>query len=93
MGVQLNIKSAEARALAEQVAQATGTSITEAGTTALREQVAKLELERSKNEEEIEQRVERAMAIARDIREKLSPEFLAMADPTDLLYHENGLPA
>ena len=93
MGVQLNIKSPEARALAEKVAAATGTSITEAVTTALREQLARVKQEKRLGEDERRRRLERVRSIIRGSRELWDPELLAMEDPTDILYDENGCPA
>lgn len=91
MGVQLNIKSAEARHLAEKVASTTGVSITEAVTDALRRRL---------------QEVEREVATADDALLRRAADFHAMmagsracwpaavldVDHGDLLYGEDGLP-
>lgn len=82
MGVQLNIKSAEARELAEGIAQATGVSMTEAVLQALRER---------QNALSYEQRYEAVMAIVRGSRALWKPE-LVDEDYNDWLYDENGLP-
>jgi antitoxin VapB len=82
MGVQMNIKNAEAYEIASALAEKTGTSLTQVVLDALR--AHKQELEK-------EDRFERAMAIIHDMRARLSPEFLAR-DFDDELYDEFGLP-
>ena len=82
MGVQMNIKNAEAYEIASALAEKTGTSLTQVVLDALR--AHKQELEK-------EDRFERAMAIIHDMRSRLSPEFLAR-DFDDELYDEFGLP-
>ena len=82
MGAQLNIKSQEAYELATEIAGRTGESLTQVVLEALRarqREVTKAE------------RFERAMAICRDMRARMSPETLAL-DIDDFLYDENGLP-
>ena len=82
MGAQMNIKNAEAYALATEIAQFEGVSLTQAVLEALR--ARKRELSRKDVVEEI-------MALARDTRARLSPEMLAL-DHGELLYDEVGLP-
>jgi len=82
MGAQMNIKSEEAYALASELAGLEGTSLTQAVLNALRARKRQL----SKVE-----KVERAMAIARDMRARMTPETLAL-DIDEYLYDEDGLP-
>lgn len=82
MGAQMNIKSDEAYAIASELAAREQTSLTQVVLEALR--ARKLAL--SQNE-----RLERAMAIARDMRARLGPDFFE-TDHDALLYDENGLP-
>ena len=82
MGVQMNIKNAEAYALATELAEETGVSLTQAVLEALR--ARKRELVKRDVVEEI-------MALARDTRARLSPEALAL-DHGEYLYDELGLP-
>lgn len=82
MGVQMNIKSAEAYEIASTLAEKTGVSMTQVVLDALRAH---------KHDIESEDRFERAMEIIKDMRARMSPEFLAL-DIDDYLYDENGLP-
>ena len=82
MGVQMNIKNAEAYALATELAEEAGVSLTQAVLDALR--ARKRELAKRDVVEEI-------MAMARDTRARLSPEALAL-DHGEYLYDEVGLP-
>ncbi len=82
MGAQMNIKNAEAAAIAAELAKMEGTSVTQVVLEALR--ARKRELSK-------EEKVARVMAIARDMRARMSPELLAL-DIDDYLYDENGLP-
>ncbi len=82
MGVQLNIKSEEAYALASKIAAAEGISLTQAVIEALR---------RREREVSKEARFARAMDIIQDMRSRMTPEFLAL-DIDDLLYDQYGLP-
>jgi hypothetical protein len=82
MGVQLNIKSEEAYALASKIAEAEGVSLTQAVIVALR---------RREREVSADARFDRAMAIINDMRSRMSPELLAL-DVNDYLYDDNGLP-
>jgi hypothetical protein len=82
MGAQMNIKNAEAAAIAAELAKMEGTSVTQVVLEALR--ARKRELSK-------EEKVVRVMAIARDMRARMSPELLAL-DIDDYLYDENGLP-
>lgn len=82
MGAQMNIKSDEAYALATEIAGRTGETLTQVVLEALRARQRAL----TKDE-----RFEQAMAIARDMRARMSPELLAL-DIDDFLYDEKGLP-
>lgn len=82
MGMQLNIKSEEAYALASKIAEAEGVSLTQAVVEALR---------RRERELSADARFERAMELIKDMRSRMSPELLAL-DVNDFLYDENGLP-
>lgn len=82
MGTQMNIKSDEAYALATAIAGRTGETLTQVILEALRAR----EHELTKTE-----RFERAMAICKEARSRMSPEFLA-TDFDALLYDERGLP-
>jgi hypothetical protein len=82
MGAQMNIKSDEAYELASKIAKAEGISLTQAVVEALRLR----EREISK-----EARFAKAMDIIKDMRSRMSPEFLSR-DFDDQLYDELGLP-
>jgi hypothetical protein len=82
MGAQMNIKSDEAYALATEIAGRTGETLTQVVLEALRARQREL----TKDD-----RFEQAMAIARDMRARMSPELLAL-DIDDFLYDEKGLP-
>lgn len=82
MGAQMNIKNAEAYEIASELAEKTGSSLTQVVLGALRAQ---------KRELEKDETFERAMAIIQNMRSRMSPEFLAR-DFDDELYDEFGLP-
>ena len=82
MGVQLNIKSAEARELAEEIAETTGVSLTTAVVEALRERQRQISYDK---------RYAEVMAIIKGSRALWKPEFLE-ANLDDWLYDEDGLP-
>ena len=85
--MSLNIKNPETHKLAAELAQRTGTSMTEAVTAALREKLAALQAEASK-----QARFERIMAMSEAFAAKLPPEFMDV-DIDALLYDpETGLP-
>jgi antitoxin VapB len=84
--MQLNIKSDDAYALATELAALTGESLTAAVTEALRER-----LERERRVREKAEKVERIMALAREIRAHMT-EPVSSSD-TDALYDEDGFPA
>ena len=91
MGVQLNIKSAEARALAEELAAATGTSIIAAVTDALRHHRDDLDAARTNSDAEGRARYDRIMAMTEGNRAHWVKDMLTI-DHGDLLYDERGLP-
>ena len=82
MGIQMNIKNAEAYEIATALAERKRTSMTQVVLDALRAH---------KHELESEDRFERAMEIIKNMRARMSPELLAL-DIDDYLYDENGLP-
>jgi hypothetical protein len=82
MGVQMNIKNAEAVELAGKIAEAEGISITQAVLEALR---------RHEREVSHEARFAKAMQTCREARALMSSETLAL-DIDDFLYDEFGLP-
>ncbi len=82
MGVQLNIKNAEATAIAGELAALTGTSVTQVVLEALR--ARKRELSK-------EDKLKRVMEISRAAAARMSPETLAL-DIDEYLYDEYGLP-
>jgi hypothetical protein len=83
MGVQLNIKNAEAVELAAELATADGTSRTEVVLKALRA------LKRQRNSESI---YLKALEICRETAPMLPDTMLSLAHG-DLLYDDYGLPA
>jgi antitoxin VapB len=85
----LNIKNDEAYALARQLADETGESLTEAVTTAVRERLARL---RRREEDDVEARLAAGRAIAQDMARRWGP-YDPDVDPTAFLYdEETGLP-
>ena len=82
MGAQMNIKNDEAYALASELADLAGVSLTQAVLDALR--ARKRELSK-------EEKVKRVMAISRSAAARMSPETLAL-DIDEYLYDEYGLP-
>lgn len=83
--MSLNIKNAEACHLIEELAEATGETMTAAVAVAVRERLERLR--RAKDDS----LVERILAIGRDCAARLGPEFRAL-DHDALLYDERGLP-
>ena len=82
MGMQMNIKNDEAYALASELAEMGGISLTQAVLEALRARRREL----SKDE-----RVKRVMEISRAAAARMSPELRAL-DIDEYLYDEYGLP-
>lgn len=80
--MSLNIKNAETYRLIRDLAEATGESMTEAVTTAVRERLARIRSDFD---------VEEVMELAREIRERLPPDFFDI-EHGELLYDEEGLP-
>jgi antitoxin VapB len=81
----LNIKNAETYRLVRRLADATGESMTEAVTEAVRERLERLE------RVERDFKVADVLDMAHEIRERLPPGYLDQ-DFDDLLYDEEGLP-
>jgi antitoxin VapB len=81
--MSLNIKNDETHALAVRIAKATGESLTEAVTVALRERLARIE-----PTDALEQEL---LALGRDCAERLKEPWRSV-DHAQLLYDEQGLP-
>jgi antitoxin VapB len=81
--MSLNIKDPEAHRLAQQIARATGETMTRVVTEALRERLFRLERGRKKAS------VEELMAIAERAALHVKPLHV---DHAELLYDEHGLP-
>lgn len=88
MPSSLNIKNAETYRLIRELAEATGESMTEAVTVAVRERLART---RSVHESEAQARIERMTEVAAEMR-RLAPPGYWDQDFDDLLYDEDGLP-
>lgn len=80
--MSLNIKNAETYRLVRELADATGESLTDAVTTAVRER-----LERVRNDFDPDEILE----LAREMRGRLPDDFFDV-DHGDLLYDDEGLP-
>jgi len=78
----LNIKNPEAYRLVRKLADATGESMTEAVTVAVRERLERIERDFQ---------VDEILAMAKEIRDRLPPGYLDQ-DFDDLLYDNDGLP-
>ena len=83
--VSLNIKNPEACRLIEELAEATGETMTGAVTTAVRERLRRVKARRPGS------LAEKIMAIGRETARRIGPEYRAL-DHDALLYDENGLP-
>jgi antitoxin VapB len=81
--MSLNIKDPEAHRLAQQIARATGETMTRVVTEALRERLSRLERRRARAS------VEELLAIARRAASHVKRPCL---DHAELLYDEHGLP-
>jgi antitoxin VapB len=81
--MSLNIENEEAHALAVRVARATGETLTEAVTVALRERLARIE--------KPEALAEDLLGIGRDCAARLKEPWRSL-DHGDLLYDDKGLP-
>ncbi len=82
--MSLNIKDEETHRLAQELAAATGESMSAAVKTAVRERLQRVHREK-------EDKFERIMAIARRSAAHFSEEAKKI-NPDDLLYDERGLP-
>ena len=82
MSASLNIKNPETYRLVRELADATGESLTDAVTTAVRER-----LERVRNDFDPDEVLE----LVHQLRERLPADFFAV-DHGDLLYDDEGLP-
>jgi antitoxin VapB len=83
--VSLNIKNPEACRLIEELAEATGETMTGAITVAVRERLERIRRQRRGS------LAETIMAIGRDCARRIDPEYRAL-DHDALLYDEKGLP-
>ena len=81
--MSLNIKNEEAHALATRLAKATGETLTEAVTVALRERLARIDALDALEQE--------LLALGRDCARRLKEPWRS-ADHTDLIYAAEGLP-
>ena len=90
MGTQLNIKNEDAYALASQLAELTGESLTAAVTMALRERLAREQSTRSRSEAARQALIAEILALGRELRNHVQPGT-SSADHNDL-YGEDGLP-
>jgi antitoxin VapB len=81
--MSLNIKDPEAHRLAQQIARATGETMTRVVTEALRERLSRLERRRARAG------VEELLAIA---ERAASPVKRPLVDHAELSYDEHGLP-
>jgi len=84
MGTQLNIKSEDAYRLASRLAELTGKSLTTVVTKALQ-----AELDREQRARDIDDKVERMLALGREIRAHMT---IPITSDHSCLYDENGLP-
>jgi antitoxin VapB len=81
--MSLNIKNDETHALATRLAKATGESLTEAVTVALRERLARIEAPDAMEQE--------LLALAEDCARRLKEPWRT-ADHAEILYDDKGLP-
>ena len=86
MGNQLNIKGEEAYALASELAELTGESMTAAVIEAVR-----MRLERERRKRDRDDRLRGALAIAAEMREHMGQPL--PSSNHDWLYDDTGLPA
>ena len=86
--MSLNIKNPETCRLVKELADLTGESMTGAVTEAVRERLDRL---REPQADDADVRLERMLAIAREIRESAPPGYFEQ-DFDELLYDEDGLP-
>ncbi len=91
MATQLNIKSDEARVLAEDLARLTGKSMTEVIVEALRDRLSRERRKAATSEDEVRKRESGYYAMIRGSRALWRHEDLAV-DPSDELYDGRGLP-
>ncbi|MFN2323362.1 MAG: type II toxin-antitoxin system VapB family antitoxin [Trueperaceae bacterium] len=90
--MSLNIKHPEAHRLAKELATATGTSMTEVVTEALRERWEREQHAATRRTPKERARlIERALAIGRDCAARLAQAELP-ENPDELLFDERGLP-
>jgi len=90
--MSLNIKHPEAHRLAKELASATGVSMTEVVTEALRERwLRERHTPAQRSPDEQAQLIERALTIGRDCATRLAQADLT-ENPDELLFDERGLP-
>ena len=83
--MSLNIKNPEACRLIEQLADATGETMTGAVKTAVRERLDRL------RQQDTGSLADRLLAIGRDCAKRLGPEYRALGHDA-LLYDDKGMP-
>ena len=83
--MSLNIKNPETHALAVELAERLGSSLTEAVTIALKDRLA-----RERREAEVAERMARLTRAAQRVAKMIGPGGLP--DPDALLYEDRGLP-
>lgn len=88
LSVGMNIKNEHAERLTRQLANRTGENLTTAITVAVQERLARLD---AADDDAVQERTERLLAIGRDIAVRLEGPF-ADTDHGDLLYDSRGLP-
>ena len=90
--MSLNIKHPEAHRIAKELASATGASMTEVVTEALRERWLREHRSAARRSpDERAQLIERALTIGRDCATRLAQADLP-TNPDELLFDEHGLP-
>jgi antitoxin VapB len=85
--MSLNIKNERTHALVRELAARSGMSQTQAVEDAVKRRLEQLSVA---TEADAEERVDRVLALAKDISARLRPE--SFDDVSDWLYDENGLP-
>lgn len=91
MGVQLNIKNEEARALAERLSALTGRTITQVVTDSLRDRLSRVTYALTSEEERAREREDGFYDLIQGSRSLWKGAMLSI-DHGELLYDEYGLP-
>ena len=87
MGVQLNIKDERTVALARELADATGRTVTETIRSAL-------EAARQRREEDVAERIRKIDELVAELQRSLPPEYkgITSKEAMDSIYDKDGLP-